>query len=87
MLDAFDVQRVGVGEERIHIRLRCLLQGQPFLDHAGDDLVLDVGDVHHLRHGQTEMPQRAAQQILPDVGAKVADVRVVVLILFLVVCY
>jgi hypothetical protein len=78
LLGAFDPQRIEILEEGLYIRLGRLLQGQPLRGHPLDDLVLDVGDVHDLRHLEAEELEGAAQQVLPDVGPEVSDVGVVV---------
>ena len=44
----------------------------------GDDAIVHVGEVHHLRDLEAARAQEAAQDVLEDEGAEVADVGVVV---------
>jgi hypothetical protein len=43
-----------------------------------DNLVVHVGEVHHLRDGKPEELQRTPEQVFPDVSPEVPDVSVVV---------
>ena len=54
------------------------LHGQPSRAGIANDLVVHVGDVHHVIQLEAALPQEAAQQIDDDEGAEVADVSVVV---------
>ena len=64
---------LGLGGEGGHERLQVEDPG------AHDDLVVDVGDVHHVQHVVAEvLAQHAPQDVERDVVARVPDVRVVV---------
>ena len=42
------------------------------------DQVAHVGDIHHMPHVVAVVGQRAAQDVVKDIGAQVADMRVIV---------
>ena len=51
---------------------------QVFFGGVADDLVIHIGNVHHVLELVSALPQEAAQQVHHDKSAEVADVPVVV---------
>jgi hypothetical protein len=78
VLRAFDAQELAVGVEHVDDRVGDLGDLPTLLVRAPDDLVVDVGQVHHLRHVVAGQAERAPQQVLEQERAEVAEVRRVV---------
>ena len=85
---AFDIQLVAVGEESVGIVFRDLHDGLVFPFGALDHLILagiriggqmtHIGNIHHPLHRVTQIAQALFQHILHNIGAQIADVRIVV---------
>ncbi len=73
-----DVERVGVLQKCLAIFSRVFLHGKPIARRVANDLVVHVGDVHHVLHLVAALFEEAAQGVDHDEGAEVADVAVVV---------
>jgi hypothetical protein len=83
-----DIKALGIGEERVGVELGHLEHALVALGCGLDHLVLarivvagkvaDVGDVHHVLHLVAEVAQGPRDDIVEDVGAEVAYVRVVI---------
>jgi len=78
VLGALDVEAVQVLEEGLDVWSRDLGHGAPLKPGLADDLVLDIGDVHHLQDLVSPEAQIAAQEVLKDVGPEVPDVGEIV---------
>ena len=57
---------------------RVLADGNPCRAGVADDLVVHVGNVHHVAHGHAAQAQKAPQNVDLQKSAEVADVAVVV---------
>jgi hypothetical protein len=78
VLGRLDAQELAVGVKDLDDRIGDLDDGLSLLRGAADDLVVDVGQVHHLLDVPPREPDRAAQQVLEEERAEVAEVRRVV---------
>ena len=58
--------------------LRVLPNAHSSSSGIGDDAVVHIGKIHHLRHFESARLQEAPQNILKHKGTKIPDVRVVV---------
>ncbi len=77
-LGLLDAQKFPIVVKDLGDRLGDLRNRQAALFGTRDDLVIDVGQVHHLHHAPPAKAQRTPEQILEQERAKVADVRRVV---------
>ena len=78
VLGALDAEELAILVEEPDHGFRDLVDGLPLLGRALDDLVVDVGEVHHLLHAPAPETEDAAKEILEEERAKVAEVRRVV---------
>src|ERR1700733_4132748 len=78
VLRVLDRKRVEVFVEGLLVFLCVLRDGEAGRRCIADDLVVDVGDVHHMIDGDSLLADKAAQYIDMEKGAKVADVAVVI---------
>ena len=77
-LGALDAQGIEIFEERPDERVDDLVQGPALVGHLAEDLVFDVGDVHHLGDSRAQSLERPPENVLPYVTAEITDVREVV---------
>ncbi len=78
MFRALDAQRFEVLEKRVLVNLREVRQGRARLARTADRLVVHVGEIHHPLHREAARFEMPLQQVLEDVGAEIADVRVII---------
>ena len=74
----FQAERAHVFEERLFILFRVLMDRLVLARRVADDLVIHVGNVHHVLQLITALPQEPAQDIHGHEGAEVADMAVVI---------
>ncbi len=63
LLRPLDAQRLQILEERIHIARRVLADRNSRLSRIANNLVVHVGNVHHVAHTHSAQQQKAAQNI------------------------
>ena len=68
-----NIERLDILKEHIFVDLRIVTQRFARLPGSADRLVIDIREIHNLRHAKARVLQIASQQILKHVGAKVAD--------------
>ncbi len=73
-----DVQSGTIFKKGFLILGRVIFNAQALLGRVVDNLVVHVGDVHDVTHGESALQQKAPQNVYRHKGAKVADVTVVV---------
>ncbi len=73
-----DAQRVQILKKRLYELRRVLADGDARRRRVADDLVVHVGDVHHVANRRARQLEKAAQHVDLQEGAEVADVAVVV---------
>ena len=69
---------LAIGEESLDVFFRVLANADAGGGRIGDDAVVHVGQIHDVGQLEAAQLQEAAQNILEDEGAEIADVRVVV---------
>jgi hypothetical protein len=74
----FDAEDAAIVEKGLHEFLGVVANGQARGGGVGDDAVVDVGEVHDVMHFEAAELEEAAENVLKDEGAVIADVRVVV---------
>ena len=77
-LQVLDVERVEVLEEGIFKARGVLLDRQAGLGRVGDDLVVDVGDVHDVADVDSLLLEESAENIDLEEGAEISNMAVVV---------
>ncbi len=73
-----NTQRGRILEKSLHILCGVLLHGHAVARGVANDLVVNVGDVHHVADVVSALAKEAIEKIDGDKGAEVADVAVVV---------
>ncbi len=77
-LGPLEAKGVAVGEKRFGVDRGVVVKRLALCDGVADDLIVHVGDVHDVVEFVAVQVKHAAQQIVKDEGAEVADVREVV---------
>ena len=78
VLGRFHAERFAIREKRLHILFRVFADSYSGCGGVADDAVVDVGQIHHVRQLEAAQLQEAAQNILKDECAEIADMREVV---------
>ena len=78
LLRPLHAQRFQILEKRVDILFGVFADRDPRLHRVADDLVVHVGNVHHVAHGDAGQAQKAPQNIDLQKRAEVANVAVIV---------
>src|SRR5207253_9559109 len=78
LLRPLDAEGIEVLKERLDVFLGELVDGDSGIRRFLDDAVLDIGQIHHLRHLVTLLSQHAPKQILEEERSKIPDVSKIV---------
>ena len=73
-----DIQRRRVFQKSLFILRRVRLHRDAIARRVADDLVIDVGNIHHVADVISALPQKAIEQIDRNKRAEISDVSVVV---------
>lgn len=78
MFRGLDAEGFAIFEEGLHEFFGVIADADVLGGGVGDDAVIDVGEVHYVREAVAAEFEEAAENVLEDEGAVVADVGVIV---------
>jgi hypothetical protein len=77
-LGALETQGLAIGEKSVRVVPGVFLERLVLRHGVANDLVVDIGDVHHVVEREAVGAEGLAQQVDENEGAEVADVREIV---------
>ena len=78
MLGGFDAESFAIVEEGLDEFLGVITDADVLGGGVGDDAVVDVGEIHHVSESVAAEFEEAAEDVLEDEGAVIADVGEIV---------